>query len=292
MRHKVRWEEMFPDEMDAAKVEYELMTPGEIVAARAHCPIAFVPIGPLEWHGPHLPVGTDGLHAHHVAVRVARIVGGVVLPPLHVGTETVMLPGNGPQQLGALGFDGHERIVGMDFPGFPVKSLYFDEAAFGITVREVVRGLKADPFRLIVLLNGHGADNHMRTLERIALEETAPPQVHVVYQPAWTTPEPPRLGPAHADKWETSIILALEGRHVALSQLPPRDQPLRYRDYGIVEARAFDGNPAPGFLLSREADPRYAARDDGERLVAEEVRVIVEDVRRRLDQILAPPANT
>ncbi len=53
------------------KVEYELMRPAEVVAARERCPVAFVPIGPLEWHGPHLPMGTDGLHAHHVAVRVA-----------------------------------------------------------------------------------------------------------------------------------------------------------------------------------------------------------------------------
>jgi hypothetical protein len=31
--------------------------------------------------------------------------------------------------------------VGIDFPGFPVKSLYFEESAFGIAVRELVRVL-------------------------------------------------------------------------------------------------------------------------------------------------------
>src|SRR3989442_265064 len=114
------------------QVRYELMTPGAIVAARARSPIAFVPVGPLEWHGPHLPLGTDALVAHHLAVRVARRVGGIVLPALFAGTETVRPPGDGPGQRGALGFRGAERIIGMDFPGFPVKSLYYEESAFGI----------------------------------------------------------------------------------------------------------------------------------------------------------------
>jgi len=43
------------------KVEYELMTIGEIVEAKRHAPLVFVPVSPIEWHGPHLPIGTDGL---------------------------------------------------------------------------------------------------------------------------------------------------------------------------------------------------------------------------------------
>ena len=31
--------------------------------------MAYVPIGPLEWHGPHLPVGVDMLHAHAMALE-------------------------------------------------------------------------------------------------------------------------------------------------------------------------------------------------------------------------------
>src|SRR5207253_1354173 len=98
---------------------------------------------------------------------------GVVVPALFAGTETVVLPGTGAQELGALGFQGDERIVGMDFPGNSVKSLYFEESAFGIAVRAVVRGLKQIPVRLIVLLNGHGAVNHQQVLARIAHEESA-----------------------------------------------------------------------------------------------------------------------
>jgi hypothetical protein len=57
-------------------VEYELMTPDEVIAAREKAPVAFVPVGPIEWHGPHLPLGIDGLHAHGVAVRQCGVEAG------------------------------------------------------------------------------------------------------------------------------------------------------------------------------------------------------------------------
>lgn len=271
--------------MDAA-VRYELMTPGEIVEARERCPVAYVPLGPIEWHGPHLPLGTDALVAHHLAVRVARVVGGVVLPALFAGTDALRLPGDGPGQLGALGFEGHERIIGMDFPGNPVQSLYFEESALGITVREIIRGLKRDPYRLIVLVNFHGAGNHKQTLQRLALEETNQPRVRVIAPALGNRPRSPEVDPGHAEKWETAIVMALEESHVRLAALPPHDQSLAYKDYGIVEGRAFDGRPAPGYLLSRAADPRYAERAEGLKMVEEGVAYIAAEVRWHLDEVL------
>jgi creatinine amidohydrolase len=187
------------------KVRYELMTPGEIVAARERCPVAYLPLGPMEWHGPHLPLGTDALVAHHLALRVAGIVGGLVLPALFAGTDALRPQGNEAQGLGALGFKGHERVLGMDFPGFPVKSLYFEESVLGITVREFVRRLKAEPYRLIVLVNFHGAGNHGRMLDRIALEETDEPRVRVIRPALAGRPRWRDIDPGHADKWETGI---------------------------------------------------------------------------------------
>src|SRR5690348_1245568 len=151
------------------------MTPAEIVAARERRPVAFVPFGPIEWHGPHLPLGTDAIHAGHVARALAEDLGGVVLPTFFLGTETVRLPGDGPEQLGVLGVDDGERVVGMDLPANPVRSLYIEEGVFAVAVREVVRGLTGDGWRLVVLVNGHGAVNHIRTLERVAREETRLP---------------------------------------------------------------------------------------------------------------------
>ena len=247
------------------KVEYELMTPSEILEARRHFAVAFAPVSPLEWHGPHLPVGTDGLHAHRVAVRVAREVGGVVLPTLFVGTETVLQSGPASDQLGVLGLDRDARVVGMDFPGFPVKSLYFEESAFGIAVRELVLALAADSFRLIVLVNGHGATNHMRTLERIAREESRRDEVTVMSLMVWVPPPPPNQDPGHAAREETAVMMAIAGEHVRLDLLPPLGVPLPYRDYGIVDGPAFDGFPTSDFTVPPHADPRSATREEASR---------------------------
>lgn len=263
-------------------VEYELMRPPDIVTEKKRLPLVFIPIGPLEWHGPHLPLGTDGLHAHAVAVETAHRVGGVVLPTYFVGTETVRLAEQGAQSLVALGFTGNERIVGMDFPEFPVKSLYFEEGAFALTVREILRLLKADGYKLLVVVNGHGAVNHQRTLRRLAAEESERPSVSVKYAMAFLPPAPPFSDPGHAEKIETSIMMAMQPELVDVSSLPSKDVPLRYRDYGIVDGKAFDGDPTPDFTLRRESDPRGAGPELGRRVLDAEVDQLAESVRKDL----------
>jgi creatinine amidohydrolase len=267
-----------------SKVEYQLMTIGEILEAKSRASLVFAPVSPIEWHGPHLPVGTDGLHAHHVAVRVANEVGGVVLPTLFLGTETVRLPGNDSEQLGALGLDDGARVVGMDLPGFPVKSLYVEESAFGVAVRELVRALVADSFRLIVLVNGHGATNHMRALERIAREETRRDEVTVMSLMVWVPPPPPNQDPGHATREETAVMMAIAGDHVCLDQLPPPDVPLRYAEHGIVDGPAFDGFPTKNFTVPPHADPRSATREEGEDILTREVQAAVARVRQELER--------
>lgn len=53
-------------------------------------PFRVHPIGPIEWHGPHLRFGADGLHAY--AVTVKRRVGGVVLPAYLRAPRRSVLP--------------------------------------------------------------------------------------------------------------------------------------------------------------------------------------------------------
>lgn len=67
------------------EVRYEWLRPREVVAAREACPVAYLPLGTLEWHGLHNPVGTDGIKAHALAVRCARSDGGLVFPTLFYG---------------------------------------------------------------------------------------------------------------------------------------------------------------------------------------------------------------
>ena len=264
------------------KVEYELMTVGEILEAKREASLVFVPVSPIEWHGPHLPMGTDGLHARHVAVRVAREVGGVVLPTLFLGTETVRPSGAGSERLAALGLDDDARVVGMDFPGFPVKSLYLEESAFGIAVRDLVRALVADSFR-----RGRARQRPRRHQPHAYARSD---------RPRGDTPgrgdgaEPDGLDPCSPAELrtlatptveETAIMLAIAGEHVRLDELPRRHS-LRYADYGIVEGPAFDGSPTSDFTVPPQADPRSATREQGEQILEREVQAAAVRVQAEL----------
>jgi creatinine amidohydrolase len=52
------------------EVRYHMLRPAQIVARRKACPVAYVPIGTIEWHGEHNPVGTDTLQAEGIANRL------------------------------------------------------------------------------------------------------------------------------------------------------------------------------------------------------------------------------
>lgn len=71
---KVRWEEMYPDEIEAAVATF---------------PVAWLPFGCLERHGPHLALGNDGIKAHAVCLLTAERYGGVARPVsfMHIGVD-------------------------------------------------------------------------------------------------------------------------------------------------------------------------------------------------------------
>ncbi|MBN1419150.1 MAG: creatininase family protein [Planctomycetes bacterium] len=71
------------------EVRYERLRPAQIVEARSARSIAYIPIGTIEWHGAHNPVGLDTLKVHALAIRCARAGGGLVFPPLYYGESRV-----------------------------------------------------------------------------------------------------------------------------------------------------------------------------------------------------------
>jgi len=71
--------------MAEEEVRYHMLRPAQIVARRKACPVAYLPIGNLEWHGEHNPVGTDTLQAEALAILCARKGGGLAFPPLWYG---------------------------------------------------------------------------------------------------------------------------------------------------------------------------------------------------------------
>ena len=69
----------------STEVRYHMLRPDQIVSRRKKCPIVYIPIGTLEWHGVHNAVGADTLQAEGIAIRCAEKGGGLVFPPLYYG---------------------------------------------------------------------------------------------------------------------------------------------------------------------------------------------------------------
>jgi creatinine amidohydrolase len=64
---------------------YHHARPKELVAASTKLPVAYLPLGILEWHGWHNPLGLDGVKAETVLAHMAAKFGGVVMPAQYWG---------------------------------------------------------------------------------------------------------------------------------------------------------------------------------------------------------------
>jgi len=62
---EIRWERMFPDELEAAFAAW---------------PLVYFPYGICEPHGPQCALGLDGLKVHAIACEASRAHGGIVAP--------------------------------------------------------------------------------------------------------------------------------------------------------------------------------------------------------------------
>ena len=251
-----------------------LLRPDQIVQEIVRCPLAYLPVGPLEWHGPHLPLGVDALNAEKVAQLSAERTGGLVLPTFYWGTERERTP----QMLRWLGFEGNEWIVGMDFPANALPSMYAAEEVFALLIREQLRLAVKMGFRTIAVITGHAAENQIVVLQRLAAEFTAkgPSRVQV-FLPFVTNSEG-IMEVGHASRVETAIMLALYPQNVDLTGLPPSSEPLRNVDWAIVDYLTFLGQPTPQRTVHEEDDPRQANEEIGWKTIHRAVDQIVSQI--------------
>jgi len=173
-------------------VRYEEMRIGELDAARQKVPLVYVPIGSVEYHGPHLPMGFDTIHAHALCLVACDQTGGVVLPPTFWGTR------------------GHEK--------YPYSLLLREETVEAL-IRDVLARLTEQAYRLIVICTGHYPRVQGALLQRVAQEHM---EHHngvrvLVLDPFSLHPSDPH--PEHAGIVETSVMRFLRPDLVDMSAL-------------------------------------------------------------------------
>ncbi len=234
-------------------VRLDEMTSEEFAALARTDPVVIVPVGALEEHGRHLPLGADMIQPLHVVDEVARRTGAFVAPSIPYGVCTTTRP----------------------YPGTVSVSV---DALKGF-VRDVLADLVRNGVRRVMIVSGHAGREHMMALRAAAqdvvdegtgLKATVLSDYDIIYASAGLLPE----GDGHAGAGETSRILTARPELVkgtspaGKNEIPP---------YAVVE------DPRkywPGVT----GDPAKASKALGEkldRLVIDELVKLVDELRRR-----------
>jgi creatinine amidohydrolase len=195
---EVRWERMFPDELEAAFQEF---------------PVVYLPYGLCEPHGPQNTLGLDALKAHGICRKAAQNSGGIVAPPdyWHI------------HEIGAYAHWA-EKCIGEARPWLTAVPpwLHFKNVCYHL------RAVDALGFHAAILLTGHYGPNwvDLKTFIEI-LQPHFAMRIYGLPDFEANTPgfEGTGSGGDHAGKVETSLLWALEPDCVDFSRLPPEHEP-------------------------------------------------------------------
>jgi creatinine amidohydrolase len=179
----------------------QLTSPDFAKAVQACHGVAIVPIGVIEPHSAHLPLGTDMLEAHFAACRAAEREPALVFPPYPFGVnhESAHLPGSVVIRL---------RLV-LDL----LENVCDEIARHGIGK--------------IMLLSGHGGNRYFLPLFVQTIVEKKKPYVVYFHH---ATPDRAEQSAkiletsetGHACERETSVGLHIHPGLVKMDQVPPK----------------------------------------------------------------------
>lgn len=110
----------------------ELTAPDFVKAVERSSKTAIIPLGIIEKHGPHLPLGTDLLDARELVLRAVKREYSIVFPPYYVGQI----------------FEARHQ------PG----TMAYSERVMWDLLQETVDEIARNGIEKIILVNGHGGN--------------------------------------------------------------------------------------------------------------------------------------
>ncbi len=217
--------------------------------------VAILPIGSIERHGDHLPLGTDSELPEHIACRAAELTGAIVLPTIFYGSCHAM----------------------RGFPGtFDIDS----EVLFKY-IECVLEEAWRNGIRLVVALNGHGGNS--TPIQMAARQAARRTGLSVVVLDWWkdlgTGKKDLFSSPGHAGEDETSAMLAVDEGKVNI-YLAGRHE-VTYPDVKVyskkIDERLYE--------IALTGDAKKATKEKGEELISavvEDLAKVIAEVRRML----------
>ena len=253
--------------MAMTEVRYQLLRPEQIVARRKERPVVYIPIGTLEWHGLHNPVGADSIQAEGLAIVCAQKGGGMVFPPLYYGESRV------ESLMEAVAEDRGKIAEKMELPA---ENFEADRHPFTATEQaqnyhklliHILAEAESLGFELGVFVAGHYP---LIDYARAAvLHFNKRRQSRYQGMLAWAVLDYTLVEDKydcagdHAAGWETSHMLALEPETVDMTRLPTKGQEL----IGV------DGKMAP----------QDASAEFGQETLEAAAEMVLKEVKDRLE---------
>ncbi|MGQ9760067.1 MAG: creatininase family protein, partial [Candidatus Methanomethylicaceae archaeon] len=153
---------------------------------RAKKDLAILPIGSVERHGDHLPIGTDTFIPEYISEKAAEILNCLVLPPVWYSSCKAM----------------------RDFLG----TYDIDEEVLYRYLKCIMLEAHRNGIKLLVVVNGHGGNSVPIAIA--AREATCETPISVLVLDWWKDLGGEELSkftsPGHAGEDETSAMLAVD----------------------------------------------------------------------------------
>jgi len=243
--------EAVPLEPIPEEVLVQYLRPGELLHILEKFPVAYQPVGTLEWHGRQNPLGCDAIKAERLCIETAKITGGAVMPPIYFATDAFRDLGHGI----GLGMDAE---AGFQLPGsfykMPNELLKtFIKTACG---NYLTRG-----FKLVIIVSGHNAIAQQYLFDELCYETE---NVCFTMEYAVLEPHDPRRHSDHAGFYETSMMMYHTDR---------------------VNLNANDGCVNPELAVHTKRPLNESSAEEGEKYFQLQVEGLCKFAKSRLDKI-------
>ena len=240
--------------MKQPKVRYERLRPAQIVERRRACPVAYLPIGTIEWHGEHNPVGLDTLKIHALLIRCAEHIGGLVFPPLYYGEnrEQALMEANAADREDIAAKMG---LPSANFdPGYMVESVARQNRNYHSLLVHIFHEIRSLGFQVLVVGAGHyPLLDHARSAAAAFQQEQSRPKM-ITWAMSGYELVRGQFTPCgdHAGKWETSLLMHLDPDMQDLSVLPNNREttPIGASNNGIQDSNAEFGRLATEAIVA------------------------------------------
>ena len=188
--------------MEKTELEHyqiERLNPLQIEAELAKNSLVYIPLGALEWHGLHLPIGLDSFTSHGICLRAAKVTNGLVMPPLYYGMT------------GSIWHHPHTILLEED-------------AVFLTILLTTLKRLEANSVKEVVVFTGHFALRQLEALEELKKEwESMNKSLKILVLSISDCPNV-NMEADHGAIFETSVLSQLHPELVNLDNLPSKEE--------------------------------------------------------------------